>query len=80
VGALGLNELIKRRIDVKVALAGIALLGLLWGGGAMTYILRSSDSWYWHSNAVRTANHALQRVFGPITPGNNDPNEFLGFN
>jgi hypothetical protein len=80
LGGLGVSELLKRRPDVRAGLAAAAIFCLVWGGGALTYVLRSSDSWYWNSQPVRTANHAVQRVLGPVTPGYNDPNDFLGFN
>ena len=77
VGALALNEVIKRWPRLKLTLTVTAVLSLVWGGGALTYILRSNDAWYWPSPAVRTANHAVQRVVGPLTPGYSDPVEFL---
>lgn len=75
--ALAFGELLKRQLRLKLLVTGGALLCLLWGGGALTYILRSSDNWYWPSPAVRAANHAVQRTLGPVTPGYNDPTEFL---
>jgi hypothetical protein len=80
MGGLGLSELVKRRPGLKAALAATTIICLLWGGGALTFILRSDDSWYWDNGAVRAANHALQKVLGPVTPGYQDPLEFLRFN
>ena len=77
VGALAINEFCGRRAELKLALASVAALSLLWGGGALTYILRSEDSWYWPSPAVRSANHAVQRTLGPVTPGYHKPEQFL---
>lgn len=49
LAALGIREWLGDRTGWKVAIFGVACLGLLWGGGALTYILRSEDSWYWHN-------------------------------
>jgi hypothetical protein len=76
--ALGVNELLGRRYRLKLALAAAAMVCLLWGGGALTYILRSNDAWYWRSPAVRNANHAVQHAVGPLTPGYKHPTEFMG--
>ncbi len=76
--ALGVNEILRRRPGFKLALAAAAAICMLWGGGALTYILRSSDTWYWHNQAVYDANHAVQHVLGPVTPGYNDPKDFMG--
>jgi hypothetical protein len=78
--ALGVNEVLKYRQKAKLAFAAAVVLCLLWGGGALTYILRSSDSWYWHNQAVYDANHAVQHVLGPVTPGYYNPIEFMGRN
>lgn len=66
---LAVNHVVQNR-RLKLLVASVAVVGFAWGGGAMTYILRSNDAWYWNNSAVRTANHAVQDVFGPITPAN----------
>ncbi len=77
VGGLAIRELIQGRQSLKLLLATVIVICSLWGGGALTYILRSNDTWYWPSPAVRTANHAVQRVVGPLTPGSARPLEFI---
>jgi hypothetical protein len=67
--AVAMSELLKRRPALKLTVASVAILCLAWGGGALTYILRSNDAWYWPTPAVQDANHAVQRVLGPLTPG-----------
>jgi len=75
---LGLREITIRRPKLQIAIVSIVLLCLIWGGGALTYILRSNDSWYWQNNqAVRSANHAVKQTVGPVTPGYNQPTQFL---
>jgi len=71
------QEFLRHRSAVKTSLAIVALAGFLWGGGALTYILRSSEAWYWPSPVVRSANDGVQRVLGPVTPGYANPIEFL---
>lgn len=66
-----------RKQWLKLGFFSVVLLCFLWGGGALTYILRSNDAWYWSVSPVRQANHAIQRVLGPITPGYDTPTKFL---
>jgi hypothetical protein len=74
---LAFTEALHSRPRVKTGLAALLVLCTIWGGGVFTYILRSNDNWYWPSQPVRTANHVVQHIFGPITPGNSDKNAFL---
>lgn len=74
---LSAKELLSGRRRVQGLLAAGAVLTLLWGGGALTYILRSEDTWYWPAQPVYDVNHALKRVLGPVTPGYADKIQFL---
>ncbi len=76
-GILALNEVLKRHQTAKVVVAGLAIICLAYGGGALTYILRSNDDWYWPNQTVRDANHIVQQIGRPITPGYDRPTEFL---
>ncbi|HEY5152633.1 MAG TPA: hypothetical protein VII55_01535, partial [Candidatus Saccharimonadales bacterium] len=76
ITAAAADELLRNK-RLKVVLASVAVICLLWGGGALTYILRSNDAWYWPNPAVRTANHAVQRVLGPVTPGYRHATQFM---
>jgi hypothetical protein len=58
-------------------LAVAIVVSQLWGGGALTYILRSNDSWYWPSESAKSAHHFVQQILEPVTPGYNEPDEFL---
>ena len=78
--ALGANGLVRRHQAAQLAFAGATVLCMLWGGGALTYILRSNGVWYWHNQAVYDANHDVQRILGPVTPGYRHPTEFMGRN
>lgn len=71
-------ELIRHKPRLQLWLATLTIVCLAWGGGALTFILRSNDGgWYWPNNAVKTANHAVQDVIGPITPSYHNPALFL---
>lgn len=81
VGGLAIDSLLERRQTLKLAVAGTIIICLLWGGGALTYILRSNDAWYWpHYQIVRIVNHAIRHVVGPITPGYRHPTQFMSRN
>ena len=67
----------RRQTRIKAGLAAAAIICMLLGGGFLTYVLRSNDSWYWPNPAVKAANHAVQKVFSPIVPGANDPTKYL---
>jgi hypothetical protein len=77
IAASAVNELIKKKQALRLVIAAVAILCFAWGGGTLTFILRSDDGWYWPSPAARTANHAVQRVLGPITPGYYYKTQFL---
>lgn len=66
-----------KRHYFKVVLATVATLCLLWGGGALTFILRSSTNWYWPNTAVGRVNADVRQTIGPIVPGYSNPTLFL---
>jgi len=77
LAARAVDELLGRRQAQKLAIGLTAVVCLAWGGGALTYILRSNNAWYWPNSTIRTANHAVQNVLGPLTPGYRHPTEFM---
>lgn len=77
---LGVNEWCKNKPKLKLALIATTIICLVWGGGALTYILRSNDSWNWQNNTVKQINHGVQRTIGPLTPGYRHPQEFMSRN
>ena len=77
VAGMCAHRLLRSRPRLLIGLAFCVVISQLWGGGVFTYILRSNDSWYRRDNHVLSANHAVQRVLGPLTPGYNEPAEFL---
>jgi hypothetical protein len=74
---LGVRELLGHHRGLQTLIATGVLICSLWGGGALTYILRSNDGWYWSGVPTATVNHVLQRRLGPITPGYNKPTLYL---
>jgi hypothetical protein len=75
--ATGYAELLRGKPRVKVVVAGLAVLCLVWGGGIFTYMVRVNDSWLWRNQAVFDVSHAAQKVLDPIIPGSNNPAAFL---
>ncbi|HSX47231.1 MAG TPA: hypothetical protein VLF63_00510 [Patescibacteria group bacterium] len=74
---IGTSIALAKYQKLKMFLAVVCLLCLIWGGGLLTFILRSNDVWYFNSRLVRNINHAVQRTIGPISPGFSTPGEFL---
>jgi hypothetical protein len=77
MAAVALNRVLKHRRPFKPILLAGLLIPLLWGGGALTYILRSNQAWYWPSPLVRHVNWDVQRTLGPVTPGYRNTIQFL---
>ncbi|HEX4774451.1 MAG TPA: hypothetical protein VH234_02960 [Candidatus Saccharimonadales bacterium] len=69
--------LTRQRPRLQLGIMTVAILSLAWGGGVLTFILRSNDNWYWNNPVVRSANHTVQHVIGPLVPGYRDPVQFL---
>jgi hypothetical protein len=77
-GALALREALRSHRKAQLVIATLVVVCMCWGGGALTYILRSNDAWYWPgSTVVQDANHAVQHTLGPFTPGYREPTLFL---
>lgn len=77
VTALAFKELLRRRPQLALTIACAAVVSLAWGGGALTYILRCEPSWLWPNSSVRQANHEVQQLIGPVTPGYHNAVQFL---
>jgi len=56
----------RRPATWKPLLATATLLLFIAGGGVLTFISRSDDSWYWPNPAVKHVNHAAQKVLSPL--------------
>lgn len=77
LGAIGLNEALRGYLKLKVVTAAIVVGCLLCGGGALTYILRSNDAWYWPVQPVHDVNYTVKKTLGPLVPGYTRPTQFL---
>ena len=76
--ALGIKTVFENRPRLQLAIAGTAVVCLLWGGGALTYILRSNDQWLWPNNQmVISVNRTVRNAVGPVTPGYYAPTQFM---
>lgn len=51
----------------KPALATLAILLFLHGGGVFTFILRSDNTWYWPNKTVEHVNNGARHILAPIT-------------
>lgn len=69
LAALAIRELTAGRRHLQLVIASVSILCLLWGGGTLTYILRSREAWYWPNTPLKSVNLNLQRNLGPLTPG-----------
>lgn len=68
--ALAIAQLLRRRAQLKAVFAWVAIaILLLQGGGAMVFILRSNDYWYWPNQTVRDVNHGTQKILKPFVIG-----------
>lgn len=77
MSALAVKELTDGRKRLQIAMASVVILAMIWGGGVLTYVLRSNDAWYWPNNPVSRVNYDVRSVIGPITPGYHRPTDFL---
>ena len=75
--ALAANEALKARTWLKLALATGVVICYIWGGGALTWILRSHDPWYWTGGPLNGANRFIIRDVGPYVPGYRHPEQYM---
>jgi hypothetical protein len=50
----------------KTIFASVVLVLFMHGGGVQTFILRSDETWYWPSPAIRELNHGVRNVLAPL--------------
>ena len=72
LGGLAWAQLLRNKTAVKafVASAVIAVF-LLQGGGTMTFIIRSADTWMWPNPTVRAVNRTVRSIAWPFIAGKN---------
>jgi hypothetical protein len=52
--------------NIRVVIAGLALVMFLQGGGFLTFITRGNGSWEWPNSTVVKVNNAAQKVINPV--------------
>jgi hypothetical protein len=55
---------------LKMGVLAIVLALLSQGGGVITHIVRSNDSWYWQNPKIIEVNHAAKNVLDPLVKQN----------
>ncbi len=71
-GGLAWAQLLRGHLAVKAAFASVVIaIFLLQGGGTMTFIVRSNDTWMWNNGAVRAANRVVRSAVWPFVIGKN---------
>lgn len=69
-GGLAWAQLLRGRTALKGAIAGVVIaVFLLQGGGALTFLVRSNDSWIWGNGAVRAVNGTARSMVWPFIIG-----------
>jgi len=69
-GGLAWAQLLRNFRTLKAAAAGVVLaIFLLQGGGTMTFIIRSGDTWMWNNGTVRAANRVVRSAAWPFIIG-----------
>ncbi len=76
-GVAAWNKLLGHMGALKMAFATVVVLSMLWGGGALTYVLRSNNAWYWPNSTVQQINQTVRGAVGPLTPGYDQQGQFL---
>jgi len=74
LGGFAWSDILRRLPAAKTSVAAIVLVVfLLQGGGAMTFIVRSNDDWYWPNETVRRLNRDVRAMVSPMIIGKNLP-------
>ena len=67
--SLGVSMLFGDRLKLKVAAVGVSFVLLLQGGGLISFVVQSSDTWYWPEPTVQYINEATQSAIKPLIYG-----------
>lgn len=71
LAGLGFSELWKKRAIIKPLAVVVVAILFLQGGGVLTFILRSDDTWDWPNDAVVRINHTVRETLKPFVVGAN---------
>ncbi|MEX0668751.1 MAG: hypothetical protein WD061_03385 [Candidatus Saccharimonadales bacterium] len=70
--SLGVSKLFKSKLKLKIASVLLATLLLLQGGGVTSFIIRSSQTWYWPNETVWQINTNADKTLSPVIFGSED--------
>ncbi|HUB93239.1 MAG TPA: hypothetical protein VMB52_01935 [Verrucomicrobiae bacterium] len=74
LGGLAWSNILKHVPTGKIAIAAlVSAVFLLQGGGTMSYIVRSDDSWYWPNSTIRRINGDIRAGASPFIIGKDLP-------
>lgn len=60
------SYILRKHRNLKVTILIIGLLLFTQGGGVITHIVKSNDTWYWDNARVIRANHYAKKILDPI--------------
>jgi hypothetical protein len=66
---LAYSRLWRHKPVIKAMALTVVLILFIQGGGILTFILRSNDTWYWPNNTVVTINSAVREALRPFIIG-----------
>lgn len=69
VFSLALSKLLEGRSKLKMALAVLVITLFLQGGGVTSFIVRSSETWYWPHPTVERINNTTENILHPLIFG-----------
>jgi len=70
LGGLAWSYILRAKPTLKSVVASVVIgVFLLQGGGTMTFIIRSGDTWMWNNGTVRTVNRVVRSAAWPFIIG-----------
>lgn len=66
---LAYSRLWRRQPVIKALAITVVFVLFIQGGGILTFLLRSNDTWYWPNVTVVTINRAVREVLKPLVIG-----------
>jgi hypothetical protein len=70
LGGISWSQLLRRWPGYKAVVATLVIgIFLLQGGGTMTFIIRSGDTWMWNNSVVQGVNRAVRSAAWPFIIG-----------
>lgn len=66
MSVLALSVALRRRVLIKTTILFLVLMLFTQGGGIITHIVSSEESWNWNSEIVRTVNNGARNALRPL--------------